>query len=343
MPELPEVQTTVNGLSRAIVGLKIVDAWSDYISDHYTGSSTIKDRAYFRRFKKTVIGQTIASVERRAKNILIRLEPNGETIVIHMKMTGHIMIGRYLYDGERKAWRPAPDERASLHDPFNRFIHFALSLSDERSTERQLVLSDMRKFGTVSLLSDRSSHLERLGPEPLSPDFAFEAFKDRLDRKPAGKIKTVLMDQTIISGIGNIYSDEALWRAGVHPEQRVADIPDMLLKRLYRATVDVLSQGIDFGGDSMSDYRNVDGERGSFQGQHRAYRKTGSRCSFLIGSGSKAHACPGIIMRKIVNGRSAHFCSTHQPLIDPTADTKKRRQRQRRSKTPSSHGAVSQR
>jgi formamidopyrimidine-DNA glycosylase len=116
------------------------------------------------------------------------------------------------------------------------------------------------------------------------------------------------MDQSVISGVGNIYSDEALWRAHIHPETLISTLSDTELKRVYRATIDVLNKGIDFGGDSMSDYRNIDGERGSFQGQHQAYRKTGEQCTKNI----DGMMCKGIIQRKIVGGRSAHYCSIHQ-------------------------------
>jgi len=324
MPELPEVHTTVTGLSKTIVGCRIVDMWTNYNSLYFKGSKTIKDPAYFKHFRKEVIGKKIVSVSRRAKNILINLE-SGQTILIHMKMTGHIMIGRYVFNAKNKKdpWTPVLDERKALHDPFNRFIRFVITLSDSNGKKaiiKHLVLSDMRKFAKVTLIENDSiaqennDHLGDLGPEPLEPGFTFSVFKEQLLKKPAGKIKTVLMDQTIISGVGNIYSDEALWRAGIHPEERVENISDSLLKKIYGAVQKVLNHGIDFGGDSMSDYRNVDGERGKFQEQHQAYRKTGQKCSFKIGTGRTAKKCPGIILRKKVGGRSAHFCSVHQKL-----------------------------
>ena len=133
---------------------------------------------------------------------------------------------------------------------------------------------------------------------------------ERLGKKQNGRIKNVLMDQSIIAGVGNIYSDEALWRASLNPEERMRNIPDSYLKKLYASLKNVLNKGIDFGGDSMSDYRNIDGERGKFQEQHQAYRKTGTPCSLNI-HGKK---CKGIIQRKVVGGRSAHFCSVHQKL-----------------------------
>ena len=334
MPELPEVQTTVTGLTRTIVSLTIIDVWTDYNSPYFKGSETIKDPAYFKYFKKEILGKKIVDASRRAKNVLIHLESTdkksvGSTILIHMKMTGHIMIGRYVFDSHNNKksktgnWFPAPDERKSLHDPYNKYIHFVITLSNGQ----QLVLSDTRKFAKVTLIeedarisrfatgltqSSSSIHLKDLGPEPLDKSFILEVFKERLNKKPTGKIKTVLMDQTIISGIGNIYSDEALWRSSIHPEQKVMDIPNDSLKALYIAVKQVLKKGIDFGGDSMSDYRNVDGERGKFQEHHQVYRRKGQTCTFKTGSGKSVKTCPGIIQRIVVGGRSTHFCPIHQ-------------------------------
>jgi formamidopyrimidine-DNA glycosylase len=292
MPELPEVQTTVNGLNRTIRGLKIVDVWTDYNSLFQKGKDSVKDPTYFKYFKKEVVGAKVLGASRRAKNILVSIQKNNKNLVIlvHMKMTGHLMYGDY--------------DRA---DPFNRFIHLVFTFGNGKTLE----LSDMRKFAKVTLIHEKdlakTVHLEHIGPDPLDRSFTLEVFKERLGRKPNGRIKTVLMDQSVIAGIGNIYSDEALWQVGLHPEERVKNIPDPLLKKLHDAAKTVLKKGIDFGGDSMSDYRNIDGKRGRFQGQHNVYRKTGEHCS--------KPGCKGIILRKVVGGRSAHFCSMHQRFI----------------------------
>lgn len=315
MPELPEVQTTVNGLNPAIRGLRISDVWTDYDSAFHRGKDSIKDPAYFVHFKKAVVGATIERVDRIAKNILIRIargtgkSAERHAILIHMKMTGHLMIGRYVFDAHaaRDQWKPAADASPALHDPYNRFVHLVFTLSNKK----HLVLSDMRKFAKVTLIREddlgKTVHLEGIGPDPLTREFTFDAFKARLLRRPTGRVKNVLMDQTVIAGVGNIYSDEALWRAGLHPEERVMNIPDSYLRKLYSALIAVLRRGIDFGGDSMSDYRNIDGERGRFQEHHKVYRKKGERCS--------KPGCGGTIIRKVVGGRSAHFCDTHQKLL----------------------------
>lgn len=312
MPELPEVQTTVNGLNSRICGLKISEVWTDYNSKFQRGKDSAKDPEYFRFFKNEVEGTTVSHVERVAKNILIHVKKAGKTsvILIHMKMTGHVMFGRYVHEKTKTGpghWKPAPDERSSLHDPYNRFVHFIISFSNNK----QLALSDSRKFAKITLIHEKdiatSLHLADIGPDPIHENFTFKVFKERLMTRKTGRIKNVLMDPSTIAGVGNIYSDEALWRASIHPEERVEDVSEAILKKLYPALLAVLSKGIDFGGDSMSDYRNVDGERGKFQEHHKAYQKKGESCT--------KPGCPGTIIRKVVGGRSAHFCDTHQKLL----------------------------
>lgn len=310
MPELPEVQTTTHGLDTHIRDLVITDVWTDYNSKFFEGKDSIKNPAYFKKFKKEVVGTTISHVSRRAKNILIHLTRDDiETgsILVHMKMTGHILYGKYAFNS-KNSWTPI--EEGPLKDPFNRFIHFVLTLSNKR----HVALSDMRKFAKVTFIPHHhhttTNHLKDIGPEPLEKEFSFEVFRSQLRTKPQGKIKPTLMDQSIIAGIGNIYADESLWRAGIHPEQPVETISLPYLKKLYTAIRTTLMQGIDFGGDSMSDYRNIHGERGKFQETHRAYRKTGTLCS--------KPGCKGKILRKMIAGRSSHFCSIHQKLTTRT-------------------------
>jgi len=299
MPELPEVQTTASILDREIKGLKILDVWTDYDSPFNKGKNNIKDKKYFVLFKKAVLNKKVLGVERRAKNVLINVSGN-KTILVHMKMTGHLLYGKYKF--QNKKWLPV--HGGPLADPFNRFIHLAFSLSDKNT----LVLSDTRKFAKVFVFdTDKSSEtadLKKLGPEPLDKSFKYKVFKERISKKPNGKIKTVLMDQEIIAGIGNIYSDEVLYLASIHPITRVKDISEAKLKILYENIIRVLKQSIKIGGDSMSDYRNPLGEKGGYQKIHKVYRKTGEKCVM--------NGCKGIIKRMKVGGRSAHFCDCHQ-------------------------------
>jgi formamidopyrimidine-DNA glycosylase len=304
MPELPEVQTTVNGLNNEVQGLVITDVWTDYNSSFHAGKNNIKNPQYFKQFKKDLIDTKITNAERHGKNVLVHFG-NGLTMLVHMKMTGHFLFGNYIYDKKQNTWQPK-QAQGPLRDPFNKYIHLVFSFSNGT----QLVFSDLRKFGKVFLFPTNSTHtigdLMHLGPDPLTPEFTLDVFKRQLNKKPKGKIKQILMDQHIISGIGNIYSDEMLWKAGIHPLSVTAQIPEKNLKELYKAGKEVLAQGIDFGGDSDSDYRNIYGEPGKFQHTHNAYRKTGKPCS--------KKGCKGTIKRLKVGGRSAHFCDTHQKL-----------------------------
>ncbi|HLP86402.1 MAG TPA: bifunctional DNA-formamidopyrimidine glycosylase/DNA-(apurinic or apyrimidinic site) lyase [Candidatus Paceibacterota bacterium] len=310
MPELPEVTTTVNALQKVLPKLKIISVWTDLAKNnqhikHY--KDTLKDAKFFEYFKKNTVGVKVINVERRAKNILVNLS-NKHTIIMHLKMTGHLLYGKYIYDKKENKWSPDPKERKSLFESFNKYIHIVFSLSNKK----QLVFCDARKFGKVTLVKtvdlNKTIHLKNIGPEPLSKSFTLSNFKERLMLKPSWKIKTVLVDQGVIAGIGNIYSDEMLWLAGIHPESHPRKIPDDKIKKLYEAMIEVLTNGINFGGDSMSDYRNIDGEKGDFQNHHNVYQKKNTKC---MKSG-----CKGVIIRKVINGRSAHFCDTHQKLFN---------------------------
>jgi formamidopyrimidine-DNA glycosylase len=289
MPELPEVATTVLGLQKEIVGFRILDVWTDLKIKDRRKKDTIANSKYFPFLKKEVKNKKILSVGRRAKNVLINLSA-GKTILIHMKMTG------YLFFGE---------------NPKIKFAHVIFSLSGSRQggvNKKFLVFSDLRKFGKITLLNTKkineSKHLKNLGPEPLDKKFTLKEFKKRLFLKPNGKIKSVLIDQEIIAGIGNIYSDEILWQAGINPERKVLKIKNPEFKKMFQAMKFLLKKGISLGGDSTSDYRNIYGLPGKFQLQHNAYQRTGEKC--------RKKGCKGVIIRKVINNRSAHFCSKHQ-------------------------------
>ncbi len=235
MPELPEVETTASILNRELKGLKILDVWTDYDSKFYANKNEIKNKKYFPIFRKQIVGKKILGAGRRAKNVLIHLSDN-KTILVHMKMTGHLMYGKYLF--QKGEW--LPPKLGPLRDPYNRYIHLAFTLSDGNT----LVLSDARKFAKVLVFDTDAIHvfpdLKKLGPEPLEKEFTFSIFKERILKKPKGKIKTVLMDQELIAGIGNIYSDEALWMTGIHPLSQVEKIKEKDLKNLYQNILKVL-------------------------------------------------------------------------------------------------------
>lgn len=298
MPELPEVTTTVNGLNEVLPKLTIKDVWSDYfLRTKNKRKDTIKNKKYFNKFKNEIVGEKFKNAERRGKNVLIHLS-NNKTILIHMKMTGHLLYGKYVFRNNK--WE---SEEKFLSDPFNKFIHLIFTLSNGK----YLAFSDMRKFAKVIIFETDKRHdvidLTGLGPEPL-PDLSLSIFKNQILKKPNGKIKTVLMDQTVVAGIGNIYSDEILWTAGVNPERTASSLNRKEIENMWRATKEILVSSIKMGGDSMSDYRNIYGQKGNFQNAHKVYRRAKEKCL--------KRGCKGIITRKIIGGRSSHFCNIHQ-------------------------------
>lgn len=281
MPELPEVHTTVEGLKRVIVGKTIEGVWSDFhVGTAHGQRQTIKNKKYFEKFKRITKGAKIKSVERRGKNILIGLN-NGQTIVVHMKMTGHLMYG-------------ATDK----------FVHLIFKLKNSKD----LVLSDMRKFASVSIIKteklNEHESLAPLGPDALK--IKEKDFRERIKQKKNWPIKSALLDQSVVAGIGNIYSDETLWETGIHPLSRPAKIPDKKFGEMFETSQKIMLFSIKHGGDSKSDYRNAFGEKGGFQDFHKVYGKKKEKCP--------KKNCGGIIERMVVKGRSAHFCPRHQKL-----------------------------
>lgn len=331
MPELPEVETTAKILNTLVCGRKIIGVWTDYDSPYFYGKENIKDPKYFRKFARSISGRKILRVWRRAKNVLIDIDGE-QTILVHMKMTGHLLYGRYKWRAakapNKKAsgrgaarpnttfsnsnWQPVNmhgkhDKESPLADPFNRFIHLIFELDNGRS----IAFSDMRKFATVKLISDRAAFAKEfapIGPEPLDTDFKLTDFKKLMKevarRKKTAPVKTVLMDPFVISGIGNIYSDEILWASRVRPDRWMSKVSDSEWVLIFKNMKKLLARGILFGGDSMSDYRNPYGLPGKFQNEHQVYQRRGENCTH--------RGCGGKIERKIIGARSTHYCPVCQ-------------------------------
>lgn len=302
MPELPEVHTTVEGLRKLVKGKTIKEVWSDFhIKTAHGLRKTLKNKKYYENFKNIVEGNEVRNVERKGKNILVHLN-NGYTFIIHMKMTGHVMVGKYEF--KNKKWEAMED--GPLKDPYNQYIHFVCSFSDGK----QMVLSDMRKFASVTI--SETSKLEdhenvgKLGIDALHKDFDHKQLKNLIKRRGKNPIKNTLLDQTLIAGIGNIYSDEILFETGIHPLSHSSMVPDKKFREIFKSMQKILNFSIKHGGDSKSDYRNVYGEKGGFQDFHKAYGHKGKKCP--------KRTCKGIIERIVVKGRSSHFCGVHQKL-----------------------------
>lgn len=292
MPELPEVQTVVSDLQKILPGLKIGGVQTDW--------KKMFKNIFFENFKKEVVGKKFLNIKRIGKNILINLSEN-KTILVHQKMTGHFLYGNWgLKNGK---WISKNDDPAR-NDPQNRFIHLVFDLSNGK----QLALSDLRKFAKVLLWqTDKLSELQdinNLGPDPTAKDFDFKKFQERLAGKK-GKIKTVLMDQSIFAGIGNIYSDEILWLSGIHPLKPAPSLTKEELKSIFNSTKKILKKATEARGTSDSDYRDPFGKKGGYQKMLFVYGLEKEKCQKKDG---------GIITRLKVGGRSAHFCPVHQRL-----------------------------
>ncbi|MDP2910217.1 MAG: bifunctional DNA-formamidopyrimidine glycosylase/DNA-(apurinic or apyrimidinic site) lyase, partial [bacterium] len=281
--ELPEVETTVKGLQK-VLSRTFVYVWVD-------SKKTIK-KPVFKKFEKEIKNKKINKIWRRGKNIIFGLS-GGYSLLVHQKLTGHLLVGNWeLGIGN---WEPL--EKGALGERVNRYIHLIFRLDNGL----MLALSDLRKFAKVELWKTEellnSKEFRNLGPEPLSRNFTFEKFKNLLINKKA-KIKQILMDQNIIAGIGNIYSDEILWRAKIHPFRSGAELNEKELKDIYKYIKLVLNRAIKLKGTSVSDYRDTKGEEGQFKKMIKVYQRENEKC----------FRCGTEIKRVKMGGRSAHFC-----------------------------------
>ncbi len=306
MPELPEVETIVQGLRKKIKKRKIISLWTDWPS-------------YFKlpkgedNFKKLVIGRTILDVFRKAKNILISLSGD-YLLLIHQKISGHLLVGRWLpqekfskkipeiWQGEK--WLPDAPFDSPFWDEKNRFIRLIFFLDNKE----MLALSDLRRFAKVLVGPSKEilnlPELKDLGPEPLASDFNFEKFK-KLFEKKKGAIKKILMDQSFISGIGNIYSDEILWLAKIHPLSRAEKLKEEELKKIFRAMKFILKKALKLKGTSIDEYRDITGQKGGYEKVRYVYQREKEAC----------FRCQKPIQRIKINNRSSYFCSNCQILI----------------------------
>jgi formamidopyrimidine-DNA glycosylase len=275
MPELPEVHTIVEQLKTEIVGKKIDDI-------EVRLSKIVKGPI------DEVIGETIKVVERRAKLIRIRLD--GTSIVVHLKMTGQLF---YLEKGKDKTLTGEGE---------NKFTHVIFHFSDAS----KLLFNDIRQFGYVKVLPNEEVDRivkENYGPEPLEKDFTADSLEEILKKRGGMQMKALLLDQSVIAGIGNLYSDEVLYLAGIHPKRKAKEVSRPEVKVLFDAIREVLLTAIRYKGTSMDTYLQTTGERGTY-GDHRfVYRKIGQPCPKKDG---------GIIEALKFGGRTAHFCPVHQ-------------------------------
>ena len=269
MPELPEVETFVRALRLPLVGRTIIGVRNDW-PRHIVVPPPAE-------LAERVAGRRIEAVDRRGKYLVFTLSDD-ETLIIHLKMSGHLSV--------------VPAET-----PPDRYAHTVFALDDGR----ELRFRDTRKFGRVYLVHDPAAILGPLGPEPLAGEFTAGELAALLARRKR-VLKPLLLDQTFIAGIGNIYADEALYYAGLRPTRRSDSLTDGEIVALHDAIRKVLALGIDREGASISTYVKADGEMGDMQNAVAVFRRTGQSC----------YTCGGPIERIVLGGRSTHFCPNCQ-------------------------------
>ncbi len=272
MPELPEVETVVRGLRDPLIGHVICGVWSDW-----TKAIRYPDPA---AFEARITGQTVRAISRRAKYILCHLDH--DILVVHLKMTGRLYV--------------AGDSDTQESD---RWVHVRFQLDGGR----QLRFSDSRKFGFVSVVSAIEEIAPHLGPEPLSDAFTIGEFAARLARHHKN-IKALLLDQAFLAGVGNIYADESLHMAKIHPLRPADSLTAEETARLHHAIRVVLENGIEREGASINWYRKPDGTVGGAQNHFAVYDRNGQACL----------TCGSPIEKSRVAQRGTHYCPTCQPL-----------------------------
>jgi formamidopyrimidine-DNA glycosylase len=274
MPELPEVETVRRSLAEALAGRRIAEvtriAWERTIADPSP-----------ELFRELLHDREILGIDRRAKYLIIRLDRD-ESLVVHLRMTGRLTI---------------EDDQA---EP-DAHTHVVLRLDGGG----QVFFHDTRKFGRLWLLDHEGLAVleQRLGPEPLDQALTAEEFRTLLRRRK-GRLKPLLLDQRLIAGLGNIYADEALWLARLHPLRTVPSLQDEEIDRLFDAIQSVLRSAVERRGTSFSDYRDGWGQPGDNQHFLQVYDRAGQPCS----------RCGAPIERTVVGQRGTHFCPTCQPL-----------------------------
>jgi formamidopyrimidine-DNA glycosylase len=290
MPELPEVEIVRQGLQQYVAGKVIKSIKSDWAKSLPVSNTDIN---------QYIVGSTILSVDRRAKLLLINLSSQ-HTLMVHLKMTGQLVfVSRSEHFG---AGHPNDSLIGQLPDKSTRVI---VTFADGS----HLYFNDQRKFGWIKLeqtegIADRVEFLRKLGPEPVGEQYNFADFRVALQRRARTSIKAAILDQSVISGVGNIYADEALFAARIHPATKVADVSTIKLKRLFIALREVMLLSIRHGGSSDRNYVNAKGEKGSYLRFAKVFRREGQPCP----------ECGGQVVKIRVAGRGTHICPACQKL-----------------------------
>ncbi len=284
MPELPEVQTIIDDLNRKIKGDAITGFWSDF-------GKAIKGKS-IEKFEKEIKGRRILGSRRIGKNIFIDL--SGEkTLYIHLKMTGHLLVKDKLLTKGKEDF---------FSERVNQYIHHIFYLGKNKTLE----FSDLRKFGKIIFDDTKKindlKEIKHLGIDAMDKRFNFKKFEEILERKKKTQIGLLLMDQGLISGIGNIYRSEILFESGILPQRKAGDLAAEEKKAIFKSIKKVLEKAIKYRGTSDSDYRDTSGAPGGFQKVMQVYNREKQKC----------RKCGTIIVRKKFGQRSVFFCPVCQ-------------------------------
>lgn len=290
MPELPEVETIRAGLAKLLPGKVVKDVRYDWDKSFPNAPADVA------RF---LVGAQIEKVRRRAKVLIIELS-SGWALIIHLKMTGQL-----IYVGENKRFGAGHPGRELVSELPAKSTRVTLEFTDDS----QLFFNDQRKFGWMRLLPaleiPEIDFFKKVGPEPLEADFTVDLFIERLMRRKNSNIKAALLDQTVIAGVGNIYADESLWGAKIHPATAVAKVPKTRLVLLYNSLINVLRLSIAKGGSTDRNYVDAEGKKGSYLAFANVFRKEGQPCP----------RCGTPIEKIRVAGRGTHICPREQKLF----------------------------
>jgi formamidopyrimidine-DNA glycosylase len=289
MPELPEVETIRAGLAKLLPDRVVKDVWFDWEKSFPNAPADVA------RF---LVGATIQKVRRRAKVLIIELS-SGWALIIHLKMTGQLV---FVSDSQRFG-AGHPGKELLLELPA-KSTHVILDFTDGS----KLFFNDQRKFGWMRLLPaieiPEIDFFKKVGPEPLDDDFTVDRFIERLMLRKNSNIKAVLLDQTVVAGVGNIYADESLWGAKIHPSSLVGGIPRTKLVLLYNSLIDILKLSIQKGGSTDKNYVDAEGKKGSYLDFANVFRKEGQPCP----------RCGTPIEKLRVAGRGTHICPKEQKV-----------------------------
>ncbi len=298
MPELPEVENLRMGLEKNIVGQKILNTKVNepkLISSK--GTLRISSEKKRTEFVAGLTGEKFIAVERRAKNLIFKLS-HDKIILVHLKMTGQFVYK--AKDGKNKIIGGHPIEISESTLP-NKHSHVIFEL--EKGT---LFYNDTRKFGYLLYYPNRESfekmnHFEAYGKEPLDTDFSLEYFIESLKAKKS-TIKSVLMGQEIVTGVGNIYTDESLFESGIDPRRSATSLKLNEIKKLHGNIIDIMKRAIKAGGSSVATYRLLDDSRGNYAREHKVYGKAGKNCP----------NCGKPLQKILIQSRTTIFCQNCQ-------------------------------